>query len=494
MNLQAEPPSLDWLVTTDSTSFDVISNIMTGLTQYTNSLDAAPACASSWDVGENGTKYVFHLRKDVYWTDGKPVTAPDFEYAWKRLLDPGTAAQYAFFLYDLKNGFEFNSGKVKDPDRVGVKAVDDYTLEVKLKRPAAYFIYLTAFCPTYPQRRDVVERFGDRWTEPDHIVTNGPFKLSSWKHEYKIDLDSNPAYFEGEPRLKKIKLFMIPEQATAFGLFENNQLDYVDNRSFPTADVKLYADSPLYRNIALLRGTYLGFNVKKPPFDDARVRRAVSMAMDREMFPRILRRGERPAFNWIPPQLSGYSPDSAVKHNLSEAKRLLSEAGYPAGKGFPRVKLLYPQREDAKLVVEAVQEQLKRNLNIPVELEVNEWKVYLSTLERDPPHIFRGSWGADYPDPETFMNLFTTHNGNNNTRWADAKYDRLVDRAAGEPDTARRAKLYAEADAYLSRIEAPIAPLYFATQNLMVKPWVKNMEFNALDVQFFKDVYISPDR
>lgn len=492
MNLQAEPPSLDWLVTTDSTSFDVISNLMTGLTQYTNSLAVEPGCAEKWEVLDNGTRYLFHLRKNVFWTDGKPVTAHDFEYSWKRLLDPKTAAQYAFFLYDLKNGFEVNSGKEKDINNIGVKALDDYTLEARLKRPAAYFIYLTAFCPTYPQRKDIVEKFGERWTEPENLVTNGPFILSNWEHEYKIELTANPRFFEGPPRLKKIKLFMIPEQATAFGLFENNQLDYVDNRSFPTSDVQRYLDSPLYKNIPLLRATYIGYNVTKPPFTDARIRRALSMSIDRTVFPKILRRKELPAFNWVPPALQGYSKDSAIPYDPEEGKRLLAEAGYPDGKGFPPVKLLYPQREDAKLMVEAFQEQLKRNLNISVQLEVNEWKVYLAMLNRDAPPMYRGSWGADYPDPETFMNLFTSHNGNNDTRWKNAKYDSLVDRAAGEQNSQLRAKLYAEADAYLSREEAPIIPIYYATQNLMVKPWVKNMEFNALDVQFFKKVYIQP--
>ncbi|HEY9785020.1 MAG TPA: peptide ABC transporter substrate-binding protein [Candidatus Obscuribacterales bacterium] len=494
MNLQAEPPSLDWLVTTDSTSFDVISNLMIGLTQYTNSLKCNAGCAQRWEVLDGGRRYLFHLRKDVLWTDGQPVLARDFEYAWKRLLDPKTAAQYAFFLYDLENGFEFNSGKVKDAAQVGVKALDNHTLEVRLRRPAAYFIYLTAFCPTYPQRQDIVEKYGDRWTEPEHIVTNGPFMLTLWRHEYKIELTANPRFIEGPPKLKKIKMFMIPEQATAFGLYENNQLDYVDNRSFPTADVERYRNSPHYTNIPLLRATYLAFNVKKKPFDDVRVRRAFSMAIDRTTFPKILRRGERPAYSWIPPQLAGYSEKSAVHFDPLTARRLLAEAGYPDGKNFPPVKLLYPHREDAKLVVEQAQEQIKRHLNVRVQLEVNEWKVYLETVRRDPPPIFRQSWGADYPDAETFMNLFTTHNGNNDTRWSNALYDSLVERAAGEQDPERRKALYAEADALLCKEEAPIIPTYFATQNLMVKPWVKGMEFNALDVQFFKDVSISPAR
>src|SRR5215470_12200187 len=267
MNIGAEPPSLDWHLTTDSISFDVVSNLMVGLTQYRNDLSCAPACAQSWEILDGGRRYRFHLRPDLLWSDRKRVVAYDFEYAWKRLLNPKTAAQYAYFLYDIENAFEYNTGKVSDAALVGVHALDDTTLEVKLKKPAAYFIYLTAFCPTLPQRQDVVERWGERWTEPEHIVTNGPFLLRRWVHEYKIELAANRSFFEGCPALKKIKMFMIAEQATAFALYENDELDYVDNRSFSTPDVERYKRSPEYRNIPLLRNNYIGFNVHKKPFD-----------------------------------------------------------------------------------------------------------------------------------------------------------------------------------------------------------------------------------
>lgn len=494
INLGAEPPSLDWALATDSASFDVISNIMVGLTQYRNDLTCAPACARSWEVSDGGKRYLFHLRQDVYWSDGKPLVASDFEYAWKRLLDPKTGAQYAYFLYDIENAFEFNTGALKDKALVGVCALDNATLVVRLKKPAQYFIYLTAFCPTYPQRQDVIERFASRWTEPEHIVTNGPFLLKRWEHEYKIELSANTLYFEGSPHLEKIKMFMVPEQATAFALYENDELDYVDNRSFSTADVERYKRSNQYRSISLLRNTYIGFNVRKKPFTDLRVRRALSMAVDRSVFPRILRRNERPAWSWLPPQLAHYTPTSGIQFKPHLSRQLLSEAGFPGGRGFPQIKLLYPSRGDAKLVVEAVQDELKRNLNVHVDLVNEEWKVYLAELHSDPPHMFSGSWGADYPDPETFMNLFMSHNGNNNTRWANKKYDALIERAAAEQNALRRQSLYAQADAMLCQEEAPIAPIFLSTQNIMVKPWVKGIELNALDMQFFKNVSIADKR
>jgi oligopeptide transport system substrate-binding protein len=490
MNLGAEPPSLDWVVTTDSTSFDVVSNLMVGLTRYTDKLACRPACASSWEVLEAGKRYVFHLRPDIKWSDGKQLVAADFVYAWRRMLNPATAAQYAYFLYPIENAFEYNTGKLKDPSQVGVRAIDDLTLEVRLKRPAAYFIYLTAFCTSLPQRQDVVERFGDRWTEPGQIVTNGAFVLKEWQHEYKIVLAANPLYFDGEPAVKKIKMFMVAEPATAFALYENDELDYVDNRSFSTSDVERCRNSPQYHNTALLRNNYIGFNVTKAPFTDSRVRRAVSMAVDRNIFAKILRRGERPADCWIPPSLAGYSASSGAGYDPELARKLLAEAGFPGGKRFPVVGLLYPNREDTRLVVESIQDQLKRNLNVKIDLINQEWKVYLETLHRDPPPLYRSSWGADYPDPETFMNLFTSHNGNNSTRWSNQIYDQLIEQAEAEQNPTVRAKLYEQADTLLCRQEAPIACTYLSTQNLMVKPWVHGMAFNALDMQFFEDIYI----
>ena len=490
VNLGSEPPGLDWHATTDNTSFDVVCNMMVGLTQYKNDLSVVPCCAESWDELDHGRRYVFHLRKDVKWSDGKPLVAQDFDYAWRRLLNPSTAAPYAFFLYDIENAGAYNTGAIKDSSSLGVKCIDDHTLEVRLRKPASYFLALTATCAAFPMRRDVVEKYGSRWTDPGHIVVNGTFYLKSWKHEYKIELAANPFYTGGMPRVKTIKMFMIPEQATAFALYENDQLDYIDNRSFPTPDVYEHRQSKEYKNFPLLRNNYIGFNVEKKPFDDRRVRQAFSLAIDRDIFGKVLRRSEKASYTFIPPGISGYSASSGPEFNPDRARRLLAEAGYPEGRGFPEVSVLYPTREDARLVMEAVQDQLKRNLNLHVDLQNMEWKVYLRTLRKDAPPVFRASWGADYPDPETFANVFTSSNGNNNTRWRSSAYDNLVDQAEGEQDKKVRAELYQKADQMLCKDESVIACTYLSTQNTMSKPWLSGIVVNALDLQFFKDAVI----
>ena len=489
-NLGSEPPSLDWHTSTDSTSFDVVCNLMVGLTQYTPDLKVAPCIASSWDVLDGGRRYLFHLRPDVKWSDGKPLTARDFEYAWKRLLLPDTGAQYAYFIYDVVNARDFNTGKIKDATQLGVKALDDHTLEVRLTRPAAYFIYLTAYAPTYPMRKDVVERFGNRWTEAGNMVVDGPFVLKLWQHEYKIELAANPLYFEGEPRLKHIKLFMVPEQSTAFALYQNNELDYIDNRSLATPDIEQVRQSPEYHNFALLRAAYIGFNCSKKPFTDARVRRAFSMALDRDLLVKVARRGQHPVHTWIPPGLLGYAADDGLPYDPAAARKLLAEAGYPDGAGFPPLDMLYPNREDVGMVAQEMQDQWKSNLGVRINLQNMEWKMFLETLHRDPPPIFRSSWGADYPDPETFANLFITGGGNNDVRYANPQYDRLIDQAEGEQNETRRGQLYSQADRLLCKTDAALAPTYLDAQNLVIKPWVHGIMQNRLDLQFFKTVWI----
>jgi oligopeptide transport system substrate-binding protein len=492
VNLGSEPPSLDWHQSTDNVSFDVLCNLMIGLTQYTEKLDVVPAIASSWDVLDGGKRYVFHLRPDVKWTDGRPVVAGDFEYAWKRLLNPETAGPYAFFLYAIHNAENYNTGKIKDASQVGVRALDDKTLEVLLDRPTAYFIYLTAYGPAYPARKDLIDKYGASWTEPRNLVTDGPFMLKKWEHEYKIELAANPTFFAGPPRLKKIKMFMVPEQTTAFSLYENNELDFIDNRSLSTPDIEraVKAHSPEYEQYPVLRNVYVGFNVTKAPFTDARVRKAVSMSIDRTVFPVILRRGQKPLYSWIPPQLPGYSPDSGIKYDPDMARKLLAEAGYPDGKNFPVLQMLFPYREDTSTFMESIQDQLKRNLGLSISVENTEWKVFLRTLKRDAPPLFFSSWGADYPDPETFANLFTSTNGNNELKYRSKRYDDLVYQAESEQDKATRAQLYAESDKLLCVDDCALAPCYQASQNIMIKPWVHGVSKNAIDIQFFKDVWI----
>jgi hypothetical protein len=265
--------------------------------------------------------------------------------------------------------------------------------------------------------------------------------LSEWKHENQIELGANPNFFRGKPAMERVTMFMVNEKTTALAMYERGQLDFIDNHSIPIFEKSKLANKRGFKRVPQLRGYYYGFVTDRKPFNDPRVRKAFMMAVDRTVFPSILHGGEIPAPSWIPPGMLAHNTKIGLPFNAPEARRLLREAGYPEGKGFPPVVLAYNTEEDHKMVAEAVQGMWQRNLGVVVKIENQEWKVYLKKLQNDPPNIFRLGWGADYPDPDNFMKLFTANSGNNNTRWKNPRYDQLLEQAARELDTAKRAAL-----------------------------------------------------
>ncbi len=487
MAVSSEPPTLDWNLATDSISIRIIENLMEGLTQFDQDLNPVPAVAKGWKVSEDGKTYIFPLHNSISWSDGKRVTAHDFEYSWKRLLNPATAAEYAYFLYDIENAYEYNSGQIKDPSLIGIKAIDDTTFEVRLRKPVVYFPSITTFTATFPLRRDIVEKYGDHWTDPANIVTNGPFLLKEWRHEYSLTLTANKDYYGGRPKLDAIRFYVIGESTTALTLYETGGLDMV---SLPPLAIPHYKKHSEYSHHPFLRGYYYGFNVEKPPFNDKRVRQSFSMAIDRTAFPEILKGGELPATSWIPQGMMGYNPSIGLSFDPAGARALLREAGYPDGSGFPEVTAVFSTNPENLLIAQNLQAQWKKNLGIEVKLDNQEWKVFLKTLQTNTPPIFRLGWGADYPDPDNFMNLFTSTSGNNRTHWKNREYDRLVEAAAMEQDLEKRKRLYDQAQKILTEENVPIMPLFTNAQNLLVKPYVKGFRPNAMDITYLKDVWI----
>jgi oligopeptide transport system substrate-binding protein len=488
INIGTEPPTLDWSRATDVVSFNVIGNLMAGLTELDSASEPAPMVAERWDVLDGGRRIVFHLRKDVLWTDGRKVRAQDFEFAWKRLLDPATASEYAYILFDVENAEAYNRGDNRDPDTVGVHAVDDQTLEVRLEAPAPYFLAITTFEATFPQRRDVVETYGSRWTEPENLVTNGPFKLASWKHESELHLAANENFFLGKPAIDEIAMVMVPERTTALAMYETGQLDFLDNRSIPILDRPRVLAMPGARTISQFSSYYYGFATAKAPFDDPRVRRAFGMAIDRKILARILQGSVEPTRSWIPPGMLGHNDQIGLGFDPAEARRLMAQAGYPGGKDFPEVTLAYNTDETHKIVAEVAQSMWQRNLGVVVRLDNQEWKVYLSKLNNDPSNIFRLGWVADYPDPETFMNLFTSTSGNNHTQWHNPRYDELVKQAGQETRPVERAALYEQGQLLLCERDAPILPLFNTVELTVLNPRFTGLRYTPMSRLILRDL------
>lgn len=489
INITSEPPSLDWLKATDTTSSHITENTMEGLIQYNlqdKELSLVPALALKWEPSDQAKKWTLTLRQGVVWNDGVPFQAQHVVDAWQRLLSKETASEYAYFLFGIKNAQAYNEGKLTDFSQVGVKATSPHEIVVELEKPMSYFPYLLTHHSTFPIRLDVVQKHGDKWTDPANIVTLGPFNLKVWQHDKMIVLERNEKYYGEKPTIKYITAYMIQEQATALNLFDSGKLDAVTR--LPSAELRKLRSRKEYRETSNLTLYYYGTNVTKPPMDNPLVRKAVAMAIDRKELVQMLAGGQNPMTSWIPTGMFGYEAGRGLGFDPDKAKELLKQAGYSDVSKFPKLEIKFNTNEDHQRVAENIQAQLKRNLGINVELKNEEWKVYLNTLKTDPPHLYRFGWLADYPDPDNFMAVITGYSDNNRTRWKNAKYDELVLKAAGVTDREERRRIYSEAQKILVEDDVPVIPLYSSVNHLLISPRVENFPVNVMEKYVYKGV------
>lgn len=491
INIGTEPPTLDWSKSRDSTSYLILINIMDGLTRFSDELKIEPALAESWEVSEDGKRYTFKMRKGVRWSDGVPLRSYDFEYSWKRILNPNTGADYAYFLFDIVNAREYNTGKIKDPDQLGIKVLDNNTLEITLKRSAAYFPSLLTFMSTFPMRKDIVEKYDLKWTEPGNIVTLGAFNLKSWQHHVKLSISKNPSYWGKKPKLNAVEMIMNENPSSTLALYESGELDYIDGRGIPLLEIPRLRLSSEFSTEPQFRGNYIGFNTKKPPFDNTLVRKAFSAAIDRVSLIELIQGLGIPSTSWIPKGMLAYNENIGIKFDPELAKKLLEQSGYNNMNNLPKITFLYPDVSFNRIIAESLQSMWKNFLGVEIELVNQEWKVYLSTLTTDPPHLYRAGWSADFPDPHNFMNLFGCNSGNNHTGWCNPVFDDLINKASAESNEAKRITLYDEAQKILTESDVPIACMYNSIQQTMKKPYVKGLGQNPLGLIYLNNIYFS---
>jgi oligopeptide transport system substrate-binding protein len=455
--------TLDPALMTGQPEFRIAGALFEGLTVLgPHGTDILPGVAYSWDVSEDGLRYTFHLR-DCLWSDGTEVTSKDFIYSWERVLSPATGSAYAYQLFYIKGAEEFNSGVMKDFSKVGVRAVDKRKLVVELKEPTPFFLYLAAFRTLYPIKRECVERHGDLWTRPENIVSNGPFLLKEWTPGRSMRLVKNPMYWDRDNvRLTVVDALPTENESTAFNIYMSGGSDFVDSAGIPLHLIDLLQSRPDFHKETVLITYYYRFNVTRPPFDDVRVRRALDLATDKQrIVDKILRAGQIPATTFVPPTMPHYTPPRGLPYNPKEARRLFAEAGYPGGEGFPKVSILFNTMEAHRQIAVEIQAIWKENLGIEVELENQEWGTFLNSRDRLDYWICRSGWIADYPDPNTFLDLFVTDGGNNQTGWSNKRYDELIAMAGRERDQKRRMEIFREAEEILVVKEMPIVPIYF---------------------------------
>jgi oligopeptide transport system substrate-binding protein len=496
MNHGTEPPTIDPAIATDTTSVQCDEMFFLGLTDYDDKTsEIVPELATEWNVSADGLVWTFKMRKDVQWvhydpatkkaTKKGPVTAKDIVYGVKRTVNPATASEYAYVDYIIKNAEAINTGENKDLDSLGVRAIDDYTVEFTLTQPAGYFPGIAGMWVNRPQPQAAIEAGGDKWTEPGNIWINGPYMLDVWEHESKMVMVKNPYYYGArDVSIEKINWVMVVEDSTAFAMYENGELDV---QAVPISDMdRVKADAVLSKELYIaprLCTYYYGFNQKKPPFDNVKVRQAFSYAIDRQkLIDTVLKGEQRPAKSFACPGIFGSVADDAnfkgILFDAAKAKALLAEAGYPDGKGLPEITLMFNTSESHQKLAEFVQQSIKDNLGVEIKLANQEWAVYLKTVNGDDtPQMYRMGWCADYPDENNWvLENFHTTKSLNNPKWSGAgaeKFDQLVEQAAAASKAEDRAKLYFEAEKLLVEDEAVIAPVYYYTRVVCNKPYVQ---------------------
>jgi oligopeptide transport system substrate-binding protein len=466
-----EPETLDPALVLGIAEMRIVTSLFEGLTRPDpKTAEAIPGLAERWEMSPDGRTYTFHMRTNLVWSTGEPITAEDVVYSWTRALSPATASSYAGQLYYLKNAEAFNAGKIKDPSLVGVHALDRYTVRVELNEPTAFFLDLCAFQTLGIVPRKHIEKYGDNWLMHYPVPVSGPYELVAWRINDKVRLRKNPRYWDAANTKTEVVDFLpIGSSTTALNLYETGSADIVwDKDMVPSELVDVLLKRPDFHSYTILGTYFIRCNTTRKPFDDVRVRKALSMAIDRERITKkIMRAGEVPAFHFVPPDIARYqSPSNMMSYNPEEARKLLAEAGYPGGKGFPRFTYMFnaaaggAAKVHEKVAVE-LQQMLRNELGIDMELQQVEWKVYLSKEGRLDYELSRASWIGDYNDPDTFLNLFMSDGGNNRTGWKSARYDELIRSADREVNPAKREQMLEQAEKMLLTEAEPVIPLFF---------------------------------
>ena len=498
----ADPESLDPALATGFSESRILNALFEGLVcADTKTLQVRPAAAKSWTVSADGLKYTFHLDERAKWSDGVDVCADDFVFAWRRALRPTVAAEYATLLSVIKNADEIFSGRQPDVSKLGVRALSKRVLEVELQRPCPYFLSLLYMGIYFPLREDVLKKFGaDKfpnavWTKPQNIVSNGPFKLARWSINDRVCVRANPYYRAKELiKLKGVDFFPISNLNTEDRAFRTRQLHLTDSICPHRIGAIKKAAPETLRSDKWLGVYYYIFNTMRKPFDDRRVRMALSLAIDRDaIIDGCLKGGQDPAYSFVPEGCGGFKRSEGIagRADVARARELLAQAGYPGGKGFPKIKITYNVSEQHKPIAEAIQQMWRKNLGIEAQLYNLSWPAYLAARRAGDFDVARASWVGDFAEPESFLNVFLKSSALNHTGWSNEEFDTLVGEASGAATKSQRLNLLARADAILAS-QAPIMPIYYYSKLYQISPQVKNWNANLLDYHDYKGVYLTP--
>ena len=497
-----EPQSLDPHIATGVPEDNIITALMEGLVaKDSKTLAPKAGVAEYWTISEDGRVYTFKLRENARWSNGDPHNAHDYVWSWWRALQPALGNLYAYMYFSIDNAKEYYEGTITDFDQVGIKALDDSTLQVTLSNPTPYFLQLLSHYSLYPVHRGTVEKFGTadergtRWTYEGNHVGNGAFQLSAWKINRRITVQRNPYYWNADHvGLNQIVFYPTENAVSEERMFRAGQLHRTS--SVPSDKIPSYLET---QNSSMRISPYLGtyfyrINTSVPHLQSKLVRRALALTIDREAITKnILKGGQIPAYAFTPPGTMGYYPESNLRFDPETARQLLAEAGYLNGKDFPATEILYNTNESHRKIAVAIQQMWKKHLNIDIKLLNQEWKVYLDSESIGNYEISRAGWIGDYVDPNNFLDMFLCNGGNNRTGWCNAEYDYLIG------DIAPTAKTHAERLAVFGRAEKllmdelPVIPIYTYTSISLVNQAVKNYPSNILNKANYSEIYLQAE-
>lgn len=497
LDIKTEPPSLDPRQATDTTSFTVLNQVFEGLTRIGKDGKPHLATAKSIKRSDDGLTYTITIRDDAKWSNGDPVVSKDFTEAWKWVQNPENAAKYASIMYIIKNAKAINSGKMS-PDKLGVEIINKKKFKVHLEHPASYFKQLLAHQTFFPVNHTIAKKHPKWYTDAGkYYVGNGPFKLKKWEHKDIIVLVPNEYYWDKESvHLDKVKMVMVKEPTTALQMYKNGKLDWIGT---PTVSIPLSAIPSMKKkgklNIQPQSAIYYyAFNVKKKPFNNAKIRKAFSLAIDRKaIVNQITKGGQIPATALVPPSIwpenkkNGYFPG----YDVEKAKKLLKQGMKELGiDKLPPITISYNTSKSHKAIAVAIQQMWKQAFGIKVQLDNAEWKVYLQNLSQGNFQVGRMGWVADFDDPINFLNLFKYLGGNNKTNWHSDKYAQLLTKSDNTTSAKKRKELLKKAEKLFMQAR-PIAPIYFYSSVWSKKPYVKNVVMHGTGLIELKSAYIA---
>lgn len=498
ISVGSEPTDLDPHTVTGLGDAKVIAALFEPLVTFEPvTLAPKPALAERWDISADGLTYTFHLRAEARWSNGDLITAQDCIDSWRRVLTPSLAADYAYLFYILRGAEAFHKGRTTDFSTVGLAAPNAGTLVVTLSHPAPYFLQILLNSPWRPVNVRAIAASGDAyrrgtpWTRPGNMVSSGPFGLKEWKPHQHILVEKSPTYWDrASVRLTAIRFYPTDSMESEERAYRAGQLHATWSLPLSKVLPLQREKSPALRIDPNLETYFFRLNVRRAPLDDVRIRRALSLAIDRETIAsKILPGGRQPAPTFVPPLLLGYTPPVRRAYDLAAARQLLVESGHPGGAGLPSIEILYNNSEILRPVAEAIQQMWRRDLGLDIRLVNQEFKVVFASRRTGDYQILLGSWTADYLDATTFLDMWRGDSGNNHTGWSDPAYDALSNRANTIADPAVRAAILAEAET-LVLDAAPIIPIYFNTHVYLLHPAVKGWQPTPMDHSDYRYVWL----